>query len=108
MMNKTLAEQMRECGYCVSPNNIHGLQGKLYYAAGPGLAEPVSGQEIQVTEDRIRVFKAVFFGEQYSRRSFWDTVTVAIFLTAEELVAWCKKNGTVSQPGLPGFITGFD
>jgi hypothetical protein len=80
---------------------IHHLDGVCMTPAGPGIPEPAHGCEVQVLHDRIRVFTCEFFGEAYSRCSFIDTVTVAVFDTAEAFFAWCRAEGTVSLPGTP-------
>lgn len=86
-MKNDLVESMLKAGYVVSPNNIYGLRGVLMYAGGPGIKEFSKDLGVEVLSDRIRVYKAKFFGESYSKRSNWDTETVAVFLSTEELLA---------------------
>lgn len=78
--------------YTRDPNSRLG-----WYANGPGVPCFPSNLEVEVHHDRIRVFRKVLFGEAYTRRTFWDTVTVAVFVTVEEFIAACptKSEGGV-------------
>lgn len=102
-----MRSELIKVGFCVSPNNIHALPGCLVYASGPGVWTVPNFQEIQVLEDRIRVFRPSFFGDQYSKRSYWDTVTVAVFDNVPDFMAWCQEHGKVSEPGC-SFDQGMD
>jgi hypothetical protein len=95
-----LVEELLKKGYAVSPNNIHALPGKLMYASRAGLPAFPIGHEVQVESDRIRIFTLKFFGEQYSPRSYWDTVTVAVFDSVEAFLTSCPS---AAEPGLPAF-----
>jgi hypothetical protein len=76
-----------------SPNNIHSLPGSLWYASGPNIKAMPTDLEALVQRDRIRIFRMKFFGEPYTRRSFWDTITVEVFDNVTDFLAWVEKNG---------------
>jgi hypothetical protein len=110
-----IEREMRQAGYVRSPNNIFSLpslhqdgSSPVWYAGHPGLLQPKYPQEIQVCSDRIRIFEPVFFGEAYSRRSFYDTKTIAVLTSIPELIDWCHEHGVVSEPGLPAFANAWD
>lgn len=92
-MNETLRQEMVAAGYVISPNNIHALPGVLMYPDGRGRFAVPEGHEVQVLHDRIRVFRTQFFGEHYSRKSYWDTITVAVFESVPDFRAWCEAGG---------------
>ncbi len=73
-------------GYVRDPNSALG-----WYTGGPFVPCFPSNLSVEVHHDRIRVFRKVFFGESYSRRSFWDTVTVAVFDSVESFIAACPE-----------------
>lgn len=110
---------MSAIGFVRSPNNIHALPSvhwldkdplkgasPIWYAGSMDIWEPGDGIEIQVQSDRIRLFALKFFGEPFSKRSCYDTVTIAVFETVEQFQDWCKVNGRLSLPGLPAYIHG--
>lgn len=110
---------MYAAGYRRSPNNIHSLpsahwynddplkgESPVWYSGHEGLWEPLGEYEIQVCHDRIRVFASKFFGEPHTRCSFWDQITIAVFISVPDFVEWCKVNGRLSLPGLPAGIHG--
>lgn len=101
-----LHRELFAAGYVQSPNNIYHLAGSIWYAGAGGIPQPAKMQEVQVDIDRIRVFSTKFFGEPYTRTSFWDTVTVAVFADVPSFLAWCEENGELSLPGLPAGIWG--
>lgn len=86
-------------GWFRSPNNIHGLQeltngySPIWYPGSLGMFKPPKGAEIQVCYDRIRAFTTKHFGKPYSRESYTDTVTVAVFENAESMIEWCRDGG---------------
>src|SRR5262245_20278353 len=88
-------------GWVKSPNNIYGLQGSTWYRSGPGVKILPYPQEPQVLHDRIRVFTTKFFGTHYTRRSFTDTVTVAVFDDVEAFLAWVEVVGVPKPPPGP-------
>jgi len=110
--------EMFAAGYVRSPNNIHALPtvhhderdelagvSPEFYPGGPGVPCPANGLSVQVCADRIRVFRTQFFGTPYSRASFVDTVTVAVFASVADFLAWCP---CVSEPGAPAYSNGGD
>lgn len=103
-----MIKRMVSNGYVISPNNIHGLPGVLMYPAGQGIWTVQDHQEIQVLPDRIRVFSQHLFGEAYSRRSYFDTVTEAVFDNCSEFFTWCERHGKLSDPALPSYAQGMD
>ena len=94
-------QAMLDAHWVISPNNIHSERGTLMYPAGRQLKRPPVMHEVQVLEDRIRVFKPVFRGEHYSKRSWWDTETVNLFVSPDEFLAWCEENGEIGPPPGP-------
>lgn len=103
-----MIQEMQKRGYVVSPNNIFGLPGVLMYANGQGLWTVPDFMEIQVLNDRIRVFKTQRFGECYTRKTYLDTITVAVFDRVEDFFSWCETHGKRSEPALPAFAQGMD
>jgi hypothetical protein len=89
MEKNELVKDLIAAGYFISPNNIHSLPGVLMYAGGPDRPCFPIGTEVQVLNDRIRVFSVKFFGKEYTRESFHDTVTVAVFDSAEKYLVAC-------------------
>jgi hypothetical protein len=96
-MNKSIVKQLFDKGWVVSPNNIHSLPGKLMYAGSGNIKGNKFGHETQVEEDRIRVFEIKYFGESHSKKSYIDTVTVAVFDSVDSFLAWIDKNGIFRQ-----------
>lgn len=96
---------MVDAGYCVSVNNIHGLPGVIMYAAGPGVPEFPKHLEVQVTNDRIRVFSSKLVGESYSRNTYWDTITEHVF---SDVQAFLSAAPCISEPGQPAYSCGWD
>lgn len=107
-------------GWVRSPNNIHALNSvhwmsddplrgasPIWYAGRDGMPESPEGTETQVLSDRIRVFRVQFFGESYSLRSHWDTITVAIFDNVRDFLAYCAESGRVAK-SLPAYANGWD
>lgn len=83
-----LIHAMFNQGYCVSPNNIYGLNGVVMYAMGPGVWEPLSSLIINVADKiYIRTYKDEGKG------------VIAEFNTPGEFVEWCKINGRISEGG---------
>jgi hypothetical protein len=103
-----MKEALLKAGYVVSPNNIHSLPGVLMYPGGPGIPCPNPGREVQVLDDRIRIFTTKLFGEPYTRKSYWDTETVYVLDSVPAFLNWCRCYGTVSEPGLPAFANAHD
>lgn len=101
-------------GYVRSVNNTLPLpcvtpgESPIWYPNGPGLPCPPQGVEVQACHDRIRLFRRQFFGLPYDRRSFWDTVTVAVVEDAQGLIAWCVEHGRISEGGAPAYSAGGD
>ncbi len=85
-----LQGELYAAGFVVSPNNIHSLPGVIMYPGGNGVFPFLRAFDVQVTNDRIRVFSCKFFGEAHSRRSYWDTVTEAVFDTVPLFLTWCE------------------
>ena len=93
-------QELLAAGWVKSPNNIHSLPeiekgggSPVWYPGIVCMPCPNPGEDVQVCDDRLRVFKLEFFGVSYSKRSFLDTVTVAVFVTVAELLAYCKSTG---------------
>lgn len=64
------------------------------------------GHDVQILNDRIRVFTSKLFGEAYSKRSFQDQITVAVFDSVELFVLSCTKLSEFGSSHIPGrFIT---
>lgn len=103
----SFTQHMTEIGYQPT-NNIHGLQGIIMCPTGPGLPWVPPMHEVQVTTDRIRIFTLQFFGEPYTKASWWDTITVAVFGTVDDFLIWCTREGRLSEPGLPAFSNAWD
>lgn len=103
-----MVQAMVSAHYVISPNNIFGLPGHLMYAGGPGIWTVADDLEVQVLQDRIRVFKAKFFGTPYSRQSYWDTSTVAVFGDVPAFLKWCEANGKLSEPGIAAHPQNYD
>lgn len=78
---------------------VRGNDPFEWYAGGPGVPEFPSGHNVQVHNDRIRVYTVKLFGTPYTKRTWWDQHTVAVFLTVEEFLAACpeKSSGGVSH-----------
>jgi hypothetical protein len=108
-----LERDMAAIGYVRSPNNIYALPSvhwrdddplkglsPEWYAGQGGLPSVKSGQVVQVCHDRIRIFVPKWFGAVNSKRSYWDTVTVAVFDNAPDFIAWCNECGQLSEPGV--------
>lgn len=110
----TIERGLAEVGYVRSPNNTLALpcvtpgESPIWYPNGPGIPCPPQGVEVQACHDRIRLFRRKFFGAAYTRRSHWDTVTVAVVEDAPDLIAWCVEHGRVSEGGAPAYSAGED
>lgn len=65
--------------------------------AGPGVPCFPAGHRVKVTDDRIRVYTGKLFGEAYTKRSWWDQVTVAVFDSVESYLGACP---TKSEGGI--------
>lgn len=87
-----LERKINAVGYVRDPNNK-----ECWYPGSGGIPAFDSSHTVQVTHDRIRVFTKKLFGEQYTKRTWQDEVTVAVFTTVEEFVAGCPS---VSEPGI--------
>lgn len=101
-----LAERL-PFGYCISPNNIHGVDGVLIYAGGPGIPEPPAwNDEIILRPDgTIEVGRFEFEGERYVRgRHVWKLAHR--FSGPAAFALWCAEHGRLSEPGLPAFSQG--
>jgi len=96
-----LEADLLKAGWVKSPNNIHGLQGSTWYSSGPDKKCLPYPQEAQVLSDRIRVFTTKFFGTHYTKLSFTDTVTVAVFDSVEAFLAWVEVVGVPKPPPGP-------
>lgn len=83
-------KQLLACGYTV------GSYKNEVYPGGPGLPAYPPGHYVQAEEDRIRVYTRHLFGEPYTKRTWHDEVTVAVFLSVEEFFAACPVK---SEPG---------
>ena len=92
-----MKQDMLKNGYVCSPNNIHSLPGDIMYANGPGCPQYPSSHQVQVLPDRIRVFTNRFFGQDYSKNSYWDQVTVAVFDSVGAFITSCPE---VSKGGI--------
>ena len=97
MFRSSLESDLQAAGWVKSPNNIHSLPGSLWYAGSGNIKSLPGAQEAQVTSDRIRVFYAEFFGTHYSKCSYWDTRTVAVFDNATDFLAWVNQVGQYKQ-----------
>lgn len=110
--------ELFEAGWRRSPNNIHSLPSvhwrtddplrgasPVWYPGASGMPHTPDWTEVQVCSDRIRVFRTEFFGESYLRRSFVDTVTVAVFADVPDFLAYCGNSGRVAE-SLPAGIYG--
>jgi len=95
-----LEKELFAAHWVKSPNNIHSLPGSLWYAGGPNIKALPTDMEALVQCDRIRVFKTKFYGEPYTQRSFWDTITVEVFDDVADFLAWVEKNG-IYESALP-------
>lgn len=94
-------------GYCISPNNIHGTEGVLIYAGGPGIPEPpgVLDEIILRTDGSIEVGRFVFEGVRYVRgRHVWELAHR--FDGPASFARWCAEHGKLSEPGLPAYSQG--
>ena len=89
-------------GYVRAANNIHSLPGILVTPCGAGVPRFPLDCEVQVLSDRIRVFRNKFFGQSYSKISFWDQETVAVFDSKDDYLKACPE---VSKGGI-NHITG--
>ena len=95
-----MQEQMAAIGYVLSPNNIHSLSGVIMYAGGPNVLEPKHKHQVQVLNDRIRIFETRLFGEPYTKQTYQDTVTIAVFTNTDDFKSWCRENGQISEGGI--------
>ena len=99
-----MEKELNARGFARSPNNPHGLVSCADCRSSP-VWYSVTGRvlpldvECQVCSDRIRLFRLQFFGEQYSKRSFWDTVTIAVFADVAEFMAWFRDNSIARPAG---------
>ena len=84
-----------------------GSEPLEWYAGSAGMMNPKMGIKVQVHSDRIRLYKSQFFGEQYSKRSFWDTVTVAVFDNFQAFSDYCQTEGEKAV-ALPSFSNSWD
>lgn len=105
-----LEGDMLAIGYVRSPNNVDGLASAhhrgplagispIWYPGTAGLPCPKPGLRVQVAEDRIRVYSVKLFGEAYTKRTWTDTTTIAVFESVADFVAYCKAEGGISEPG---------
>ncbi len=114
----TLECELFAAGWRRSPNNINALasihwmsddplrgESPIWYPGHDGQADTPEGTETQVCSDRIRVFRYQHFGEHYSKRSFGDTVTVAVFDNTRDFLAYCAESGRVAR-SLPAYAWG--
>lgn len=114
----TLECELFAAGWRRSPNNIHSLPSvhwhtddplkgasPIWYPGWSGMANVPEGTEAQVCSDRIRIFSSQFFGEPHSKRSFNDTITLAVFDNTRDFLAYCAESGCVSE-ALPAGIHG--
>ena len=112
-MNK-LEQELLAAGWCRSPNNIHALPrneaglSPIFYAGAHGMPEQEAGTEVQVLPDRIRVFRNVFFGAPYSKKSCWDQVRIHVFDNVPEFLAYCESTGQRAKSLPPYSQGGFD
>jgi len=91
--------QLLDLGWVRSPNNIHNLQGSLWYAGAPNIKGAPVLHEVQICEDRIRVFTTKFFGLAYSARSWNDHVTVEVFDSVSQFIEWINDHGIYREAG---------
>ncbi len=89
---KTMFEKMRKAGYVEDPNQIYP-DANVWYAGSSGMLDVPTNYRIDVRHDRIRVFEIRFFGEAYTRRSYIDTVTIAVFDSVSAFLKWLQDNG---------------
>lgn len=89
-------------GYVASPNTIDGRN--RWYAGSPGLPEPPSPLELDIrpADDRPFALTCSVYGEPTKR------FDVMKFKSFDEFLAYCERNGRVSEPGLPAFYHGVD
>ena len=102
-----MLQAMVQRGYQVG-NNVVGLRGHIMHPTAPGQPWVPPRHEVQVLDDRIRVFTTQFFGIPYTRASYLDTVTVQVFATIADFLNWCRTCGTPSEPGQPAFSNAWD
>lgn len=101
-------EIMLAAGYCASPNNIHGLPGREWYAMGPGLPTVKHGQEIRVIDGSLSVWTTKYYDRPDNTFKFHISGIVETFDSLQSLIHWCKANGRTSEPGLPAGMWGWD
>ncbi len=106
-MLNILESDLSAAGWVRNPNNIHSLPGSTWYAGSPSIKSLPSGQECQVLSDRIRIFIPKLFGTPYTKCSYLDTVTVSVFESARDFLAWVNIVGDYKQP-LPAFTNSLD
>ena len=94
-----LETELLAAGWVKSPNNIYEAYGSIWYVAGPNVKCPPYPQQTLVQSDRIRVFTTKLFGEPYTRRSFIDTITVAVFDNTKDFLTWVDEVGEYKPPG---------
>ena len=101
-----LEYDMARAGYVRSPNKIQSDiewdangNSPIWYAGSPGIPEPPKGQEVEVSEHHIRVFKT---------NLDLTTTTIEHFQSVAGLLDWCRANGRLSEPGLPAFSNSWD
>ena len=97
-----LESQIHAAGYVRCAN----VDGRWYTGASGIPSVPDYAHNVMVTDDRIRVYVERFFGEPYTRRSWRDTVTVAVFETVPAFLDWCREHGRPSEPGQSAFSQG--
>lgn len=90
------SDLVRAC-YVRDPNRENG-----WYAGGPGVYQPATPlTNIEDCGDRLRIYEDVFFGEPYTKHSFWDRRTLAVFESVDEMLAWLREHGRPSEGGMP-------
>jgi len=83
-----LQKELKENNYVVDINNIQHLSGILMYE-GNGKSK---GINIQVEHDRIRIFDVHFFGEPCTKKSWYDTITTAVFDNVIDFLNYIKDS----------------
>lgn len=99
-------EQLRQAGYCESPNIENDLPGVNWYAAGPGLPDTAAwNEEIRLVGDKAGVIRIGHTGTPYvDYRRTWEWVLTP--RTVAELVDYLHSTGRISEPGLPAWSQG--
>lgn len=102
-MNANIKELVA-AGYVVSPSNIYGLPGVEMYAR-PGKKEPMTGLQLWVAEDKIRI---VARATNCHTGEFVGMLAIFTFATVKSYLEWVNEHGVISKPGLPAFSNSWD